>query len=181
MIGSRTTNQLSTTISLIRSTGLSFLAASSYFQQSSCSSHKQPSFEHGPTNQLDKRIDCSPYCPKGFYVDSVQMPACSWNCITYGDRGVKVVLSVKAGISDHRFRLHWIHSYASHAGTTGKRDIDLSSSKSLVMDLFGDPRHPNITYMDPSILTWNGDSRNGPPGSDQHWPGQKGSRQSLAP
>ena len=80
------------------------------------------------------------------------MPACSWNCITYGDKVIKVVPSVIAGIATI---VTGFIGYAAtrrgtqHTGTTGKRDIDLSSFEGLVMDLFGDLGHPNITYMDP--------------------------------
>lgn len=40
---------------------------------------------------------CKPECPHGFHLDEVQMPACTWTCLSYTNWIMKLVPSVIAG------------------------------------------------------------------------------------
>ncbi|SCV68491.1 BQ2448_612 [Microbotryum intermedium] len=114
----------------------------SFAKSSTAFPYLQSALSSTASQGLVKRTNCETTCPNGTRLDSVAMPACTWNCVSWSSSSINNSGELVGAMA---MVIVGILGYAAtsaitttHTGTTGKRDsATLHAFSSAVDDIFG--------------------------------------------
>ncbi|SCZ94713.1 BZ3500_MvSof-1268-A1-R1_Chr12-3g04064 [Microbotryum saponariae] len=113
---------------------------------------------------LIKRQNCKPTCPPGTRLDSISMPACTWNCLTWSSAVIEnsgELINMIATIITGALAYTAVRATTPHIGVTGKRDnVTLQAFSTAVDEIFGTKNRKrdggNLHTVDYTTLFANG-------------------------